>query len=90
MGKGDKPRNCFSDKFKDNYDKIFAKLETGINSMQEHRASPKEQQELEATKETMYKSKMAEIYESHDPKAPVIDMFYEYIFKKGKVFTYHG
>jgi hypothetical protein len=24
-GKGDKPRNCFSKKYKDNYDRIFRK-----------------------------------------------------------------
>jgi hypothetical protein len=30
-GKGDSPRNCFSDTFRDNYDHIFRKKETDRN-----------------------------------------------------------
>jgi hypothetical protein len=30
-GKGDSPRNCFSDTFRDNYDHIFCKKETDRN-----------------------------------------------------------
>ncbi len=30
-GKGDSPRNCFSDTFRDNYDHIFRKRETDRN-----------------------------------------------------------
>lgn len=47
-GKGDKPRNCFSEKFRKNYDDIFGKRTTIKNKIVEESTKPNKHKDNES------------------------------------------
>lgn len=58
-GKGDSPRNNYSNTFRDNYDRIFGKLAAGLNAMQMV-SKPMDEDVKELRMEKWFKKQIAE------------------------------